>query len=681
MKSTKNQNPSGVPQSRSTRFTLSVFFFVLFALAGGLWPQTGMFAREIHTSSPSGDLVLTLDCGSDGVTYRLAKGPRKLIAATPIALTLDGVRQPATAEVGEVTRTEVDRIIEPVAPTRRSVVEEHFRETLVEFASPVALRVRVYEDGAAFRWESRFGRDEITVNSETMGYHFAEDYRIFFPQPVAGSDFFTHQENKFADVRVSETEALRSGSVPALVDLGEGLHLLLTDVDVEDYPGMWIVGGGGTRIDAVFPRYPAKTALEGDRNLNVVKYDDFLVRSDGTRTYPWRALLVTDAAGLLESTTLYSLAEPSRIEDTGWIQPGKVAWDWWNDWNLGDVDFEPGVNQRTYQHYIDFAAENELDYVILDEGWSVPGPDNLLKVVPEIRMRELIEYAASKDIGVILWMTSVALERSFDEAFEQFREWGVKGIKVDFMQRDDAAMMAFCQRVAKVAADHRLLVDFHGGSKPTGLHRTYPNVLTHESVVGLEHNKWGRDASPEMAVLLPFTRMAVGPMDYTPGAMDNNTFEAFEVDFSNPGSQGTRAHQLAQFVVFTSPLQMLADTPTKYRRNPEVMPFLREVPATWDETVALEAKVGEHLALARRKGERWFLGSMTNWTPRDLTLKLDFLGEKTYSMRYWTDGPNAANEATDFSRGETRVDAASILRLRLAPGGGYVAILEPIKGE
>jgi alpha-glucosidase len=506
---------------------------------------------------------------------------------------------------------------------------------------------------------------------------FADDYLTYYSKPN-GEAYFSHQECEFVRGRVSSVAGPADlASAPILAKVSRNRYLLLTDINVEEYPGLWVVGTPGQSLRAAFPAYPAETRLDGDRDLRVVARANHLAETRGRRSYPWRAFVIADAGGLLRSTLCFRLATPCRLDNTDWIRPGKVAWDWWNHWNLADVDFETGVNQQTYQAYIDFAAENGLDYVILDEGWSEFGPDNLLRVVPAIDMPSLVQYGREKGVGVILWMTSTALERNFDEAFEQFSRWGIVGIKVDFMQRDDQVMMDFCQRVAATAAEHRMLVDFHGGSKPTGLQRTYPNVLTHESVLGLEQSKWGDKASCEMAVLLPFTRMVVGPMDYTPGAMDNYHRNLFKPVHENPGSQGTRCHQLAMYVVYTSPLQMLADTPSKYRQNPESMQFLREVPTTWHNTVVLRADVGNYLAIARRHDKRWFVAAMTNGNPRELELELNFLPPGRYRVRSWADGPQVRANATDISVAERETSSSDKLRVDLSPGGGYVAIIEP----
>jgi len=633
-------------------------------------------AEDILTLSPNKAIAFRLAHGDGSLAYRLAVEEKEVITDIPASITIDGVEYPGAFKVRSIVQNNIRNSVTPTVPTIKALIQESCTETLVQFDCPVALRIRVYDDGVAFRWESQFKKKEIIINSEKLSFTFAEDYDMYYPIPN-GKGFFSHQENTFKHTHLSRTADLSPGCVPLLVECGRKYNLLLTDVNVEGYPGLWIKGSDSTNLTAVFPHYPAKTRLQGDHNLTVLEYSDVLAKTTGIRSYPWRALVITDDAGLLTSTMLYTLADPCRLNDTSWIKPGKVAWDWWNAWNITDVSFKAGINQETYKNYIDFASKNILQYIMLDEGWSQRGPGNLLKVIPALDIRKLVQYADSMNVGVILWMTSVALERNFKKAFEQFSKWGIKGLKVDFMQRDDQVMMDFCIRVAEEAAKRKLFVDFHGGSKPTGLQRTYPNVLTHESVLGLEQSKWSKKANPDMAVLLPFIRMAAGPMDYTPGAMDNFTNAKFRKDHKNPGSLGTRCHQLAMYVAYLSPLQMLADTPTKYRRNPECMSFLQAVPTVWEETVVLEAEIGNVLVLARRSGNTWFFCALTDWKPRELSCKLDFLPEGKYRLKFWADGFNATKEATDTSIGESTVTGESELKLVLAPGGGYVAILEP----
>lgn len=634
-------------------------------------------ADEYSVVSPDGRNSLIVTRTDSGVQYAVRRDGKEIIRPTPIAITIDGKTLPGEAGGAEVESQILDEAVTPVVPTVGSALRDHCRESRVVFERGLALRLRAYDDGVAFRWESSLGQKKTVVDNEEMAFRFCEDFAVYFPKPN-GEGFFSHQENQFDRRPISKCAELPAGPVPVLVELGGGDYLLITDVNVEGYPGLWLRGGESTTLVAEFPRYPARVEREGDRDLKVVERKPHLAETAGERTYPWRAFVLGDAAGLLTSTMLYHLAEPSRLADTSWIRPGKVAWDWWNALNIHGVPFKSGVNQDTYKHYIDFASENGIPYIILDEGWSVPGPENLLKVVPEIDMPALIQYGRERRVGVILWMTSTALEANFERAFEQFERWGVAGLKIDFMQRDDQVMMDFVYRAAAEAARRKMIVDYHGGPKPAGLPRTWPNVLTIESVLGLEQAKWCDLANPEMAVLLPFIRMVVGPMDYTPGAMINLQKKDFRSMHARPASMGTRAHQLAMYVVYLSPLQMLADSPSHYRANPDCLEFLRRVPVTWDETRVLAAEVGEVVAVARRHGDTWYLGAMTDWTARDLSLPLDFLPAGTYAVTAWSDGVNADRYGSDVAVTRREVDAKGKLAIHLAPGGGFAAIVEKV---
>jgi alpha-glucosidase len=380
-------------------------------------------------------------------------------------------------------------------------------------------------------------------------------------------------------------------------------------------------------------------------------------------------LVVADRdAVLLDTDIVYRLASETTMTDTSWIKPGKVAWDWWNYNNIYGVPFRAGVNTDTYKHYIDFAAENGLEYIILDEGWYKLG--DLLSTVPEIDMDALAAYAKEKKVGLVMWVVWKTLDLQLDAALDRFEAWGVKGIKVDFMQREDQWMVNYYERIAKAAAKRKLLVDFHGAYKPTGLYRTYPHVVTSEGVLGLEQDKWGEDASPTNAVTFPFLRMMAGPVDYTPGAMMNATKADFKPIFNRPMSQGTRCHQLGMYVVFESPLQMLADTPSNYRKEPESLALLSKVPSVWDETKVLSATIGEHILVARRAGSDWWVGGLTNWDARDVEIDLSFLGAGAFQAEIHRDGPNADRVGVDYVREVKPVSSADRLKIHMAPGGG-----------
>jgi alpha-glucosidase len=438
---------------------------------------------------------------------------------------------------------------------------------------------------------------------------------------------------------------------------------------------MWLRGNNGRGLRAVFPNYPLKETKERDRNIKVAERADYIAQTAGTRQFPWRIFgLAERDAELLDNQLVFLLSEDTKADFT-WVRPGKVAWDWWNANNVYGVDFKSGINTTTYKYYIDFAAKYGLEYVILDEGWSRTTED-LTHFNSDLDLPEILAHAKAKNVGIILWVLWEPLDRQLETILDQYQKWGVKGIKVDFMQRDDQKMVNYYERVARAAAKSKLLVDFHGAYKPTGMKRKYPNVITSEGVVGLEHNKWSRDVTPEHNLTLPFIRMVAGPMDYTPGAMINSIGKDFQIVFNRPMSQGTRCHQLAMYVIYESPLQMLADTPSNYLREPEAMEFLSAVPTVWDETIVIDGRIGEYVVIARRtSGGEWFIGAMNNSTPRELEIDLSFLDKNTYEARIYQDGINADRMASDFQRVERTLARTEKLKIGLTAGGGFAARL------
>ena len=455
-----------------------------------------------------------------------------------------------------------------------------------------------------------------------------------------------------------------------------GVKIAVAESDVEDYPGLWLRGTSGNGLDSLFPPYPLKETLTGDRDFKVTEAADYIAVTKGTRTYPWRLLGIAERDGdLLTNQLVYLLASPSRVQDTSWIRPGKVAWDWWNANNIYGVDFKSGVNTETYKYFIDFASKYGIEYVVLDEGWYKLG--NVLEVVPDINVEELVAYGKQKKVGIILWVVWKTLDDQLEPALNQFEKWGVKGIKVDFMQRDDQKVVNFYHKLSGEAAKRKMLVDYHGAQRSALMTRTWPNLISNEGVRGMEWSKWSADASPEHNVTLPFTRMFLGPMDYTPGAMLNAQKRSFAPVFDRPMALGTRCHQLAMYVVFESPLQMLADNPSNYLREPEAMEFLSAVPSVWDETRVLDGKIGDYVLVARRSGRDWYVGAMTDWTARELEVDFSFLPEGSFKMDAYQDGVNANRFAGDYKKVSGRADRTTRLKLKLAEGGGWAARLRP----
>jgi alpha-glucosidase len=573
--------------------------------------------------------------------------------------------------VKNVSERSNDQVIEPVVKQKSASIRDYYNEIKIDFRHKYSLCFRAFNEGIAYRWESK-SKEEMIVVSEEVNFNFDGNYLVWFPEEES---MFTHQEREYLHIPLEEITHHRFSSVPVLVEINDGPKIAITETDLQDYPGFYLQGGMEKySLRAIFPRYVLHEELKRDRDLVPITRADYMARVEGNRTFPWRMIaLAREDKDLVTNQMVFLLSEPCRIEDPSWIKPGKVAWDWWNYNNVYKVDFEAGINTETYKYYIDFAAANQIDYIILDEGWYELG--DLTRINPDIDMQGLLNYGKEKNVGIILWVVWKTLDDQLEEVMPLFEEWGIAGLKVDFMQRDDQWMVNYYWRIAEEAAKRKFLIDFHGSYKPAGLHRTWPNVITREGVRGMEWSKWSDQASPEGAVTLPFTRMLAGPMDYTPGAMLNATKENFLAVMRKPMSQGTRAHQLAMYVVFESPLQMLSDNPTHYKEEEECMQFLTEVAVVWDETVVLDAKVGDYIVLARRSGSQWFIGAMTDWEARDFEIELSFLGERKYEALIWKDGPNAHRNAQDYQKDSMIVDKDTKVKIHLAPGGGWAAAL------
>ncbi|HYP17224.1 MAG TPA: glycoside hydrolase family 97 catalytic domain-containing protein, partial [Opitutus sp.] len=541
-------------------------------------------------------------------------------------------------------------------------------ELRLEFEGGYAVVFRAYDEGVAYRWETALPQAQVKVMSEEVAFKFTGDHQVYYPEEQS---FYSHNERIFLPRALGDLAEKNLASIPAIVDAGN-VKLAIADADIEDYPGLWLRGTSGNALTGAFPPYPLKEELTGDRDFRVVEAANYLAVTKGTRTYPWRVIGVAHKDGdLITNSLIYLLAAPSRIQDPSWIKPGKVAWDWWNANNVFGVDFKSGVNNATYKYFIDFASANGLDYIVLDEGWYKLG--NVLDVVPEINVQELVDYGKQKNVGIILWVVWKTLEDQLQPALDQFEKWGVKGIKVDFMQRDDQKLMAHYHHVSAEAAKRKMLVDFHGAIRPALLTRTWPNLITTEGVRGLEWNKWSSHITPKHDATLPFTRMFVGPMDYTPGATQNANRIGFADNFARPSSQGTRAHQLALYVIFESPLQMLADSPSHYLREPAMMDYLRAVPTQWDESRVLDARISDYVLMARRSGKEWWVGAITDWNAREMEVDLSFLPAGNFQLDEYRDGINADRYAEDFVRSQQTVTNATKLKIKLAEGGGWAA--------
>ncbi|HJW98947.1 MAG TPA: glycoside hydrolase family 97 protein [Terriglobales bacterium] len=610
---------------------------------------------------------------ADRIRYDVLLNGRALLENCTLSIDIEHKKLGLKPKVLDAKERTNNQTIKPAVRQKFAELRDNFNELRLSLDGGYAVVFRAYNEGVAYRLETSLSAQQVKVYGEESNWNFPSNFVAYYPQE---DSFFSHNERKYLPQHLSEIAPAFLGSLPAVVDVGGGAKIAIAESDVEDYPGMWLRGTGGNGLTSTFPPYPLKETLQGDRDFRVAQSADYIAITAGTRTFPWRLIGIAERdVDLLTNALVWLLEKPSELQDTSWIKPGKVSWDWWNANNVYGVDFKAGITTQTYKYYIDFAAKYGIPYIILDEGWYKLG--NVLEVVPEINMDELSAYAKQKNVGIILWVVWKTLEDQLIPALDQYAKWGVKGIKVDFMQRSDQLVMNFYPKVAREAAKRKMLVDYHGDQKPASMTRTWPNLISAEGVRGMEWSKWSAESEPEHNVTLPFTRMFLGPMDYTPGAMRNATKTNFAAIHAQPMALGTRCHQLAMYVVFESPLQMLADTPSNYLREPEAMEFLAAVPTEWDETRALDGRISDYVLLARRNGRDWYVGAMTDWTQRDLDVDLSFLGDGSFTMDAYQDGVNADRYGSDYQKTTTQVNKGSKLKVHLAPGGGWAAKIHP----
>ena len=634
--------------------------------------------------SPDGRLEMHISTAG-GIRYDVLHDGILLLERSQASMTLgDGTIYGGTAMKARRARTRsVDEVAGAVA-YKKSEVRENFNELELDCGGYKVI-FRAYDDACAYRFIS-LSRTPFTVTDEQADFRFAEDWHAEIPyinkkwkgslEDILVNDFqCTYTRSKLSGWKE------RWSIVPLLVECPQGKKVVLTEADLMDYPGMFLYNyrkGGETTLSGYFARIPDKTEIGGHNMVQEMVYTrkDHIAEFDGAAQFPWRVVVVSsEDRELADSDIVWKLATPAADTDWSWVKPGKVAWEWWNAWNLKGVDFETGVNDETYRHYIDFAAENGIEYVILDEGWAVKYANDLMQEVPDIHLSELIPYAAGRGVGIILWAGWWPFAKDMENVCRHYSEMGVKGFKVDFMNRDDQPMTDWFRRAAEMCAKYHLLMDFHGSYKPTGLQRTYPNVVNFEGVHGLEQMKWSAPTVDQVTydVTLPFIRQVAGPMDYTQGAMRNATRKNYFPVRSEPMSQGTRCRQLAEYVVFESPLNMMCDSPTNYRANQECTDFISAVPTVWDETVALDGKVAQYIAMARRSGDVWYVGAMTDWDAREMTLDLGFLPEGEYEIEIFRDGVNSKKIASDYKRVVETLPSDRKVSVNMAPGGGWAA--------
>ena len=650
-------------------------------------------AAEYQVSSPNGKVKVVVNT-DEAVKWSVTYDGKPVLLPSQIDIQLrQGKKSLGLGKVGKVAVRQIKSSFS--SPFyKKATVKDEYGQMLMYTNQKFTIEVRAYDDGAAYRLISANSKPSTVLN-ETAEFCFDADYQAFVPyvnDNRGGERYCYSFESYYDEQPLSKIFNDSLAITPLAVCLPGGMKAIVMDAGVENYPGMFVKKGKAAHsLVAEFAPYPTEQPVCGYARLNLVptKRADYMAKLNGKQNLPWRAVVITEKdADILNCDMAQRLAPACRIGDTSWISPGKVAWDWWNNTNITGVDFKSGMNTDTYLYYIDFAAKNHLEYIIIDEGWS--SEESLMKDLnPEIDLPRLIAYGRQKGVGIILWSSWRNLigndpmcDQSVVEAvMAHYADMGIKGFKVDFFDRDDQQVTASAYKIAEIAAKHHLHLDYHG-LKPFGIQRAYPNILNFEGVKGLENSKWEPRVGdgplhnqPRYDVTIPYLRMLAGPLDYTPGAMMNAMKDSFFGNNDHPMSQGTRVHQMAMYVTFEAPLQMLADSPTKYMQNQECTDFIAQIPTTFDETIALDGKLGEYTVIARRKGAVWYLAAMTDWTARDLTIDLSFLGEGTHQTDIFADGVNATKEATDYKHSRQAVKRSDRLAVHLSSGGGWTAII------
>ena len=627
-------------------------------------------AKEVKLASPNKGLHAEVSI-DDHVSIRVLQNNDILFAVRNIYLNTDqGYIPEKLPKVHSVKTKAVDRMVVPEIKEKRSVIAEHYHEVSLLFADKTKLEIRLYDEGMAYRISTN-RKGELTIFDEAADFVFAPSSTIFFQQD---SNMNSDYEAPYVEQKIQDIEQGVTGNYPALVKVPSGTNILLLESDLQDYPCLWLEKGS-QNLNAHFWDYPKTYNANGNskNRRQIADCEDYIAKTNGKRTFPWRVFAVAqEDKDLMNNQLVYLLAPECQIEDPSWIKPGWVTFDWWARRGLYNVDFKAGINTATAKYMIDFAADFGIRYFLFDDGWTYK--EDLTKTVAGLDMKEVVDYATSKGVDVMLWVTYDLFDNQMDAALAQFSEWGIKGLKIDFINRSDQEASNFYWKAAKKAAEYKMVLDFHGAYRPDGLRRAYPNVLTREALVEFEQNGGTYKDNPDNRLMLPFIRNVAGPMDYIPGTMNNATKRSFRFNHDTPMGQGTRAHFMAMAVISESPMQMLPDPQSDYYREAECTKFLVDIPVEWDDLVILDSKIGDYVAMARRNGNSWYVAAVTDWTSREMKLELSFLPKgKKYKMEVFRDGINADIRAIDYKHEFIEVEGGEILNVSLASGGGWIA--------
>ena len=673
--------------------------------------------QNLKLSSPDNNIEIIIQTLNQ-LKFEASLKNTVIIESVDIGIEMSDGRSIGTkSKVRNIKRKTVNQIVNVPVPNKDKKIETSYNQLTISLTSNFDVIFRVYNDGVAYRIYDKSNKPKNVIY-EKMSLEFPNGASTYFPWEES---MYSHNERLYNHTEISKLKNSDFCSLPVLIETDNG-KVVFTESSLQNYPGMFLKKQQNNSLISKFPNYVLKAVPAGsydkekgeapDRSQDIVEEANFIAKLTRSRYLPWRVFIVSnDDRTFIESNLVTILSGESKIQDTSWIKPGKVAWDWWNANNVYGVDFRAGINQETYKYYIDFASENNIEYILLDEGWT-KSTTEIYEANPNIQIKELISYAKSKNVGVLLWVLWKPLNEDTEGLIKLYSSWGAAGVKVDFMQRNDQYMVKSYEEIAEIAAKYKFLVDYHGAFKPAGIERIWPNLLTYEGVMGNEQNKWKVDdfpyskdpipVDPEHNLTIPFIRMAAGPMDYTPGGMTNVNLYDYKWDPSDkspygydssgnplkksdniaaidtrPMVAGSRAHQVAMYTVFESPLQMMCESPTIYKKEQETVDFITQIPTTWDETVVLKAKLSDYIVIARRKGENWYLAAMTDWTDRNFEIDLSFLdNDVNYNVQVYKDGINTDRNAMDYKFEEMILNNNSKINISMSRGGGFSAIFK-----
>ena len=653
--------------------------FVFFSF---LFISFNISAKDFCISSPSGkiDAVITF---SDGKLNLEIKYEEKIILEPSLIgiETSEKFNKELKIKRSKIKNDISEKIFAPFHHTPEYIT--NYNELIIDFNNDTSVEFRIFNDGLAYRFNLK-KKDGILINNDIIELKFPDDPIIYLSHSTNKEKPFAMAFQNFYNPTSLSKASTLPAFLPATIDYGKGLKMTILESDVEAYPGMFVQTDSiHGKIRGIFPPYPSsKDYYPWRKQEYITAGENYIAKTSGNKNLPWRIFAITDKDTQMPTNNIvYTLASPSRIEDISWIKPGKAAWEWWNDWGLRNVPFKAGINNETYKYFIDFASENGIEYVVLDEGWYLPSSGDMLTTIPEIDLPMLVAYANEKGVGLWLWTVFNVLDDQLEEACKKYSEMGIKGLKVDFLDRNDQQAVEMTYRICEEAAENNLMLDLHGFYTPTGLNRTYPNVVNYESVFGMEEMKWSDPSvdMPKYDVTFPFIRMMAGPVDFTPGAMRNATKSDWKAHYSNPMSQGTRTHQIAHYIVHDTPFSMLADSPSNYMDNKESLDFITSIPSVWDETKILDGEIGEFIVTLRKKDNCWFIGGQTDWNPRDYELDFSFLPQNLgFKVTIVKDGVNVDKQAEDHEWETFTVTSDSSKNIQMGPGGGFALRIDPL---